>query len=167
VIDDEIKFVALALIGIMMAVTAYPVLSANRIVEPFSELGVLGPNGKLGDYPREVVVGEKFNLFLYVGNQEGRSSYYRVLVKLGDQSQNVSDTTPLDAPVLTSRDFVLMNGQNQTEPLTLSVDRAGLNLRLVFEMYRFESNSSKFVYNQRWTQIWMNVTSPVVGQGTG
>jgi uncharacterized membrane protein len=157
-IDDEVKVVALALIGVMMAVTAYPVLSAGRIVEPFSELGVLGPNGKLGDYPREVLVGEKFSLILYVGNQEGRASYYRVLVKLGDQSHNVSDVTPLEAPVLTTREFVLMNGQNRTAPLTLSVDRAGLNQRLVFEMHKFDAESGGFVYHQRWTQLWLNVT---------
>ena len=159
-IDDEVKVVAIALIGLMMAVTAYPVLSASRIVEPFSELGVLGPNMKLGDYPREVVVGEKFNLILYVGNQEGRASYYRVLVKLGDQSQNVSDTTPLDAPVLTSRDFVLVNGQNRTAPLTLSIGKAGLNQRLVFEMHIFDEGSGKFVYHQRRAQLWLNVTTP-------
>ncbi len=83
-IDDEVKFVAIGLIIIMMCVAVYPVLSAHRIVEPFSELGVLGPDGKLGDYPRNVTAGDVVKLLLYVGNEEGSAQYYRVDVKVGD-----------------------------------------------------------------------------------
>jgi uncharacterized membrane protein len=155
--DDELKAVALVLIGLMGAVAVYPILAESRVVEPFSELGVLGPNMKIGDYPREVAVGERFNLYLYVGNHEGRAQYYRVLVKLGDRGMNVSDTTPLDAPVVASWDFVLPNESNSTLPITLSVGRAGLNQRLVFELWRH--GGSGFVYHQRWNQLWMNVTS--------
>lgn len=155
--DDELKAVALVLIGLMGAVAVYPILAESRIVEPFSELGVLGPNMKIGDYPRAVTVGERFNLYLYVGNHEGRAQYYRVLVKLGDRSMNVSDTTPLDAPVVASWDFVLPNESNSTLPITLSVGRVGLNQRLVFELWRYVD--SGFVYHQRWNQLWMNVTA--------
>src|SRR5512138_1612711 len=97
--DDEIKIASIGLIVVMMGITVYPVLSAHRVVEPFSELGILGPNGKLGDYPSELAVGEPISLFLYVGNQEGSAQYYRVDVKLGGREQNVSDTAPLEAPL--------------------------------------------------------------------
>ena len=157
-IDDELKLIALALIGMMAVIAVYPVLSANRVVEPFTELGVLGPNGKLGDYPKEVRVDEKFNLFLYLGNHEGRVQYYRVLAKLGNQASNVSDTQPMDAPIFASWDVLLVNEQNRTMPVTLSIGEAGVNLRLVFELYRFNIESAGFVYHERWTQLWMNVT---------
>ena len=157
-IDDDLKIAALACIGVMMVITVYPVLSMNRIVEPFSELGILGPNGKLGDYPREVNVGEKFNLFIYVGNSEGRVEYYRVYAKLGSKAQNVSDSTPFDAPVLASYDLVLMNNQNQTTPVAMSIPQPGINLRLVFELHMFDVDSGQFVYHNRWTQLWLNVT---------
>jgi uncharacterized membrane protein len=158
VIDDELKLIALALIGMMAVIAVYPVLSANRVVEPFTELGVLGPNGKLGDYPKEVGVDEKFNLFLYLGNHEGRAQYYRVLAKLGNQASNVTDTQPMDAPILASWDVLLLNEQNSTIPVILSIGEAGVNLRLVFELYRFNTESSTFVYHERWIQLWMNVT---------
>lgn len=158
--DDEFKVVALALIGLMAAVAVYPILAEHRVVEPFSELGILGPNMKIGDYPRELAVGQSFSLYLYVGNHEGGVEYFRVLSKLGDVNSNVSDTTPLDAPVLASWDFVLLNESNSTLPITLAVNRAGLNQRLVFELQMYDSGVNDFVYHQRWTQLWMNVTSP-------
>lgn len=158
-IEEEVKAVALVIIGLMGAVAVYPVLEASRVVEPFSELGVLGPYMKIGDYPRELVVGEEFNLYLYVGNHEGTTQYYRVLVKLGDQSMNVSNTMPLDAPVVAQYDVVLSNEFNSTIPITLSVGKAGLNQRLVFELYKYDVDSGGFVYHQRWNQLWLNVTS--------
>jgi len=157
--DEELKAVALVLIGVMGAIAVYPILEEGRIVEPFSELGILGPNLKIGDYPRELAVGEEFNLYLYVGNHEGSAQYYRVLVKLGDRSMNVSDTTPLDAPVVAQYDVVLPDESNSTLPITLSVGRVGLNQRLVFELDRYDVGSGGFVYHQRWNQLWLNVTA--------
>ena len=132
--DEELKAVALALIGLMGAIAVYPILAEHRVVEPFSELGILGPNMKLGDYPRYLAVGQLFKLYLYVGNHEGSVEYYRVLAKVGDQSSNVSDTTPLDAPILSSWDFVLPNEANSTRPISLAMPREGFNQRLVFEL---------------------------------
>lgn len=159
-IDDEVKAVAIIILLLSAVVAVYPIFEEGRIVEPFSELGLLGPLGKLGDYPRQLVVGQEFNLFLYVGNHEGRSEYYRVEAKVGDQSMNVSDTEPLGVPVFRSWEAVLLNESNTTIPITLSLGEAGLNRRLVFELWRYDSGSHVFVYHQRWTQLWLNVTAP-------
>ena len=159
-IDDEVKAAALVIIGLMGVVAVYPILAESRVVEPFSELGILGPNMKIGDYLRELVVGQRFSLYLYLGNHEGSSQYYRVLAKLGDRGLNVSDTEPYGAPVVASWDAVLPNEANTTIPITLSVGLAGLNQRLVFEMHRFDPAKGEFVYHQRWNQLWLNVTSP-------
>jgi uncharacterized membrane protein len=157
-IDDEVKAIVLIILCASAAVTVYPVVEW-RIVEPFSELGVLGPYGKLGDYPRELVVGQEFNLFLYVGNFEGQCEYYRVEAKLGDQSMNVSDKTPLDKPLFRSWETVLSNESNTTIPITMSLGEAGLNRRLVFELWRYDPSLHVFIYHQRWTQLWFNVTA--------
>jgi len=160
-IDDEVKIVAIILIGVMASITIYPILAENKVVEPFSELGILGPKMKLGDYPTNIFVGEDIHLYLYVGNHEGRAKYYEVQVKLGDKDMNVSDTTPLNAPKLATYDFVLPTESNQTFPITLSISKAGLNQRLVFEMWTLSSETGEFVYHQRWNQLWLNVTSPI------
>jgi uncharacterized membrane protein len=159
-IDDEVKAIVLIILLASGAIAVYPILEEGRIVEPFSELGVLGPYGKLGDYPRELVVGQEFSVFLYVGNHEGSSEYYRVFAKLGDQATNVSDTTPLDRPSFRSWETVLSNESNATIPITMSLGEAGLNRRLVFELWRYDPSSHVFVYHQRWTQLWLNVTAP-------
>jgi uncharacterized membrane protein len=157
-IDEEVKIIAIGIIGLLATVTVFPLLAKNRIVEPFSELGILGPNGKIGDYPHEVEIGQNFKLYIYIGNYEGRCQYYRVLVKLGDQNSNISDTKPLDSLVIANRDYLLPNESNITSPITLSIQRAGLNQRLVFELYRYDTVTNSFLYHERWAQIWMNVT---------
>jgi uncharacterized membrane protein len=159
-IDDEVKVVMLIMLFTSATIAIYPILVEYRAVEPFSELGVLGPYGKLGDYPRELVVGQEISLFLYVGNHEGRSEYYQVVAKLGDKITNVSDTSPLDRPSVKSWDTILENESNTTIPINISISEAGLNRRLIFELWKYDSSSHTFIYYQRWSQLWLNVTTP-------
>jgi uncharacterized membrane protein len=158
-IDDELKMIALALIGVMSVATVYPILASHRPIEPFSEIGILGPNGKMEDYPKEVTVGQSFNLIIYISNHEGRAEYYRVLAKVGDKGSNVTNTTPLNTAPLASWDVVLMNEQNRTLPVTLSLSEVGVNTRLIFELHFFDVDLNSFAYHQRWTQLWLNVTA--------
>jgi len=160
--DVEFKAVALAIIGLMAVIAIYPIFAEQRrVIEPFSELGLLGPNMKLGDYPTELTIGQNFNLYLYVGNHEGGVRYFRVLAKLGGLSSSVSDSSALDAPILASWDCILPNEGNSTTPIILSIPTAGLYQRLVFELYQYEPANGNFAYNQRWTQLWLNVNKSV------
>jgi hypothetical protein len=65
----------------------------------------------------------------------------------------------LDAEVKASWETVLPSEGNSTIPIGFSVDSAGLNRRLVFELWKYDLSSHGFVYDQRWTQLWLNVTS--------
>ena len=147
-------------IASLSVLTAVPPILPDRIVEPFSEIGILGPNMKLGDYVEEVEVGEPFSLFLYVGNHEGRAMYYRTLVKLGEEEDYATETDPMDAPVLAKYEHVILNLANSTVPVTLSIDRPGINSRVVLELYKYDAAGHDFVYSGQWVQIWMNVTAP-------
>lgn len=158
-IDDEIKAVAIIILLTTAAIASYPLLEEGRIIEPFSELGVLGPNMKLGDYPKELVVSKEFNLYLYIGNHEGTSGYFRVVAKIGDQTQNVSDTTPLDQEAAASWETILENESNITIPIKMSISQPGQNKRLVFELWRYNTTAHTFTYHQRWIQLWLNVTT--------
>ena len=79
-IDEDLKTVAVGLLLVIAGFTVFQAFFADRVVEPFSELGILGPNLKIGDYPRELVVGEEFDLYLYLGNHMGSTQLYRVYV---------------------------------------------------------------------------------------
>ena len=162
IIDDEVKAVLLVVILVGGVFTVSQAFGGGLVVEPFSELAVLGPNQKLVDYPRTVVTGQSFHLFVYVGNHEGRIMFYRVLVKLdlGGQTSNSSDTPPLDITPLASCEQVIQHGGNYTTPISLTLTEAGLNQRLVFELWAFNEDTNQFQYHSRYCQLWLNVTQP-------
>ena len=162
IIDDEVKAIFLVVILVVGVFTVSQALAGGRIVDPFSELAVLGPNQKITDYPRTVVTGQFFHLYLYVGNQEGHVMFYRIMVKLdlGGQTGNVSDTQPLETTPLAFYEQVIQHGGNYTTPITLSLTEAGLNQRLVFELWAYNEDTNQFHYHSRYCQLWLNVTQP-------
>lgn len=159
-IDEKIQAVVIVGLLAYTALTVAPIILGDRIVEPFSELGILGPGMKLGGYPRLVEAGEDMSLHLYLGNHEGRPTYYQVQVKLGDRSMNVSDAEPYPGVVLSSYRQFLDNEANYTWPVVISVKDPGLNRRLVFELQEYSLDKRRFVYNGIWVQLWLNVTEP-------
>jgi uncharacterized membrane protein len=156
-IDEKIQATIIIILIVYGMLVAAPILLGKRVVEPFSELGVLGPNMKLGDYPRNVETGKSVNLYLYIGNYEGGPRYYRIYVKLGDQFTNVSDTEAYPGEILFQYDRVLLDETNHTAPFKLALSEPGVNKRLVFELHKYQDD--EFKYFGLWTQIWMNVTA--------
>jgi len=162
IVDEQVMAVVLAVLVIVGVFAGSQTFFAGRVVESFSELGVLGPKMKIGDYPRELIVDESFTLYLYVGNHEGRVMYYALLVKLGDRTTSISDGEPMDVSVFARYEIVLLDGKNWTRPVTLSVEEPGVNYRLVFELWTYNEGVRDFVYHGRWCQLWLNVTKPAV-----
>jgi uncharacterized membrane protein len=157
--DERIQAVLMIIVLAYGVLTVAPVILGDRVVEPFSELGILGPNMKLGDYPREVALGENVDLYLYIGNHEGALMYYRVIVKQGDQSMNVSDTDPYPGILLHQFEHVLVDERNTTMPISVQLTEPGVNRRMVFELYKYNSEIQGFQYDGIWVQLWMNVTA--------
>ena len=157
--DEKVKVALVAILLVYAGLVISPILLGDRVVEPFSELGILGPNMKLGDYPREVAVSEAFPLYLYLGNHEGALSYYMVLAKVGDRGMNVSESEPYGGLTLARYEYFLLDKTNVTTPISLSVSEPGLNRRLVFELYRYDSERGGLVYQGNWVQLWLNVTA--------
>jgi uncharacterized membrane protein len=157
-LDRETGTLALAVVTILAVFVAVsPLLPATG--ERFSELGVLGPTQKIGGYPTSVVVGHQILLYGYVGDHEGRPTYYQVLVKVGDQSTAVSNSTAADAPVILTRFVALADNQSTTFPLSFSLSSPGLNHRIIFELWSYNLTSAQFSYTGLWNQLWVNVTS--------
>jgi uncharacterized membrane protein len=155
--DEKIQIVILSILAVYGVLIASPIVLGDRIVEPFSELGILGTDMKLGDYPSSVTLGEEFELFIYLGNHMGKLSYFRVYAKLGDGRMNVSDSEPYDGIILDEFDYVVFDNTNTTFPISLSINEVGFNKRLVFELHRYEND--RFVYDGLWIQLWLNVTN--------
>ena len=115
---------------------------------------------KIEDYPQKLLVNENFTLYIYVGNHEGSVIYYRVLIKLGNRSSFINETTPMDAPVIEEYEKILMHNETWIHPIELSIGEPGVNLRLVFEMWIYDEPLNDYKYHGRWNQIWLNVTAP-------
>ena len=156
--DRETGALALAVVTILAVLAAvYPILPANN--EPFSELGVLGPGQVIGGYPSTVAVGQQFTLYVYVGNHEGVVGYYQVLVKEGDQATAISNLTAANLPPVLTNSLVLGDNSSTTFPVALTMTTAGLNQRLIFELWMFNSTTMSFAYTGLWNQLWLNVTA--------
>lgn len=156
--DKEVGTVALALIAILaIFVAIQPLLPSNS--ERFSELGVLGPNQTIADYPTTVGVDQHFLVYGYVGNHEGVVDYYKVLIKLGNQSTQISNSTSATAPVVAEYAHVLDNNQSWIFPINMSVNQTGTNLKLIFELWSYNTTTSSFDYTGLWNQLYVNVTS--------
>lgn len=159
-IDEEVQAVILAILVVAGAFAASQLYLRGRVIEPFSELGLLGPKMKIGDYPKVVLVNETFRLYLYVGNHEGRTMYYVIYGKLGDNTTFVNETVPADAPVIATYEVLLTHGQNVTIPVELSLPEPKTNARLIFEMWFYNETTLEPQYHGRWVQLWLNVTAP-------
>jgi uncharacterized membrane protein len=158
-IDDQITAVAVGILLIIAVSNVSSYYLANRTVEPFSELGILGPNQKIADFPTTVFTGENFTLYLFVGNHEGHVTYYQVQAKLGNRSSAVNDNVSLSATPIASYGMVLLNNQTYLHPITLSMSKSGTNVRLVFELWIYQANVSSFAYYHRFNQLYLNVSS--------
>jgi uncharacterized membrane protein len=157
VIDRE-AVIVISAVFVLLGVLAFSQAFVPRTVEGFSEIAILGPNMTIGDYPKAVMTNETFRLYLYIGNHEGRSMYYVVYVKVGNRTTLVNDTTPADAPVLLTREFILADGENCTVPIDLSLPNPKTNARLIFEMWTLDDKTLEPKYHERWLQLCLNVT---------
>jgi uncharacterized membrane protein len=160
VFDEEVLAVLTALTIIVAVLAGFQAFYSGRVVEPFSELGLLDSSGKIGKYPKEVSAGSPLLLNVYVGNHEGRAVYYRVLVKAGDKSSFINASTPLPAEPLIDIRTILSHNSSRIIPVNVVLNKPAVNVRLVFEMWIYDESSGVFKYHGRWNQLWINVTKP-------
>ncbi len=155
-LDDEVKAVLAAILVVVIAFATAQYLSAVKVTEPFSELGLLGRNMKLADYPSNLTVGEPALVYIYVGNHMGRPMFYRVEAKLGNESSPV-DPSPL-SPFWTH--YLLLEHNSSTViPLHFSVNQTG-TYRLIVELWAYNETVRGFQYHKRWVHLWINVSNP-------
>ncbi|MEM3186306.1 MAG: DUF1616 domain-containing protein [Conexivisphaerales archaeon] len=152
------KGVLLAFILLLALIASAQYYYQHVTQEPFPELGILGPNQKIGDYPASLLEGQNFTLYLYVGNHEGKVMFFNVLVKLGNSSSIINNSTYLHTNPIASYQIVLLNNQTWLNPITLSINETGMNMKLVFELWDYNTTIQAFQYTGIWNQLYINVT---------
>jgi len=155
--SGEVWALAFVMILIGTVLVSSQLFFPRSVAEPFSELGVLGARMNMADYPKEVVASESFKLNLYVGNHMGRPVDYIVMVKLGSNETSVD---PAQIEPIVKFEKVLLDNETWIFPIDIKLIETGLNQRIIFELWTYNELSRRIEYNQRWCQIWVNVTAP-------
>lgn len=156
--NKQFATIILASITILVIIAALAPLISVR--EPrYSELGILGPNRTTTGYPTTVPANQSFLLYGFVKNHEGHVENYELLVKVGNQTTMVSNTTYANAPVISTYSQILSENATWTFPMNLSLNQAGNDTRIIFELWFYDIPSSSYEYTGLWDQIWLSVTS--------
>lgn len=157
-LDEEVLAVLAAIIVVSAAIAMAQVLNFGIVREPFSTLGLLDPLGLISDYPRQVVAGSSFKLNVDLGNYEGKTVYYKVLVKVGDKASIINSTTPLQTEPIMELRAILIHGESKLMPINITLYETATNIRLVFEVWVYNEEEGRFTYRGLWNQLWLNVT---------
>lgn len=158
-VDRETQGVVVSVVVILL-VFAFLFPLIPHPAEKFSELGVLGSDKKISDYPANVTAGQASLLYVYIGNHEGAAMLYQVQVLLGNSSTFVNASVPAKAQQIAQFYRVLANNQSRVIPFNLTLTEVGVNEKVVFELWYYNVSSAAFEYSGLWNQLFVNVTPP-------
>jgi len=183
-------FVAASLI--LMLIAASPVLGMVVSIPTgrafFSEFGILGPNHRAEGYPFTVGINTTQGpVYVAVRNRMGHSVYYRVYVKLRNETQpSASRTMPSPLEPIYEFRFLLSDREGWETPFVFSFrgepsfingisingddlpvsyfsswnpERNGVYYQLFFELWLYNVTMRDFEYHNRYVRIWLNMTS--------
>ncbi len=112
------------MVSIVVAIAAVVYIMVNPSPgERFTEFYILGPNGKAGNYPANLTVGETGTVTVGLVNHEGSSADYELIV----QSGNVT---------FKNETFKLKNNEKKEIPLTFQLNQSGTDQKLEFLLYK-------------------------------
>ncbi|MFC1952548.1 DUF1616 domain-containing protein [Chloroflexota bacterium] len=61
------------------------VIAISKVGERFTEFSILGPEGRMENYPREVILGESASVILGIANHENQPATYRIEITVDGQ----------------------------------------------------------------------------------
>ncbi|MGC9050878.1 DUF1616 domain-containing protein, partial [Pyrobaculum sp.] len=139
---------AVVVVGVALAVA---LLLRPAVAEPFSALGLLGPEGRIGGYPTNVSAGVPIRLFIYVHNHEGVPRWYVVYIKVAGPGGE----PPLPSPPVLKMERLLLHNETWVQPFSVSFNSTGRQ-RLVAELWAVYPNGT-LSYTGRFVQLWIDV----------
>lgn len=157
-LDDEVFAV---LVAIVVVASVFAVAQEFRHIELFNAIGLLNIEGKIGDYPSFVLIGENLSLIVYVFNYMGRPEAFKVIYRFGSMDMLPTNSTPSHAPELWSRIVVLNHGKealiNASIPIPMDPNLIGGRATLIFELWIYDTNNNEWTYTGRWVHLHVDV----------
>lgn len=152
-LSDEVLavVVAITVVGSALSIAA----TLPRGSEPFTALGLLNEEGRIGEYPSEVFVGERVRLRLFIANYMGYTALFMVQGKIG-YGDIPTNEAPLNSTPIMVKYIVVCNKCNATTPVEVVFDRPWTNQTLVFELYIYDSGRGLWSYTGRYVFLRLN-----------
>lgn len=139
-IDRTISYILIACILVAFAAVIYITISPST-GEKFTEFYILGIDGKAGNYPTNLTIGESGNLTIGIVNHEDSTTSYRMVVKLNNET-------------LTTENLQLKNKEKKEIPFTFQVNQSGNGQKLEFLLFKLPNDQKPY----RHLDLLVNVT---------
>ncbi|MFZ8782553.1 MAG: DUF1616 domain-containing protein [Desulfurococcaceae archaeon] len=158
-LDEEVFAVVLAVSIIASALGIALVLRPGN-PEPFTAIGLLNEECRIGEYPRVARNASSLRLCVYVANYLNRPGYFKVVYKIATRETLPTDTTPSPESALREWRLVLGDGEDEAFPVNVTVYslRGETRVALVFELWLYRSSSREWIYTGRWVHLYINIT---------
>ena len=131
-------FLAVAILG-ALASAGYAIAASDEN-DRFTEFYILGADGKAGDYPAELAVGEEAKVTAGVVNNEREDESYRIEVTIdGNINSEITD-------------IALVQGEKWEREVFFSPRKAGENEEVRFSLYK-EGQQQPY----RLLRLWIDV----------
>lgn len=108
--------------------------------EKFTEFYILGENGKAGDYPSNLTIGETGNLTVGIVNREQNVTSYDLVVQLN--GTNLYNNT-----------FTLSKNETKEIPFNFTAETSGKNQKMQFMLYKLPNYTDVY----RSLNLYINV----------
>ena len=155
-LDDEVLAVITAIV-VVASVFAIAQILRPAVAEPFTAIGLLNQDCKIGDYPDVAVEGENLTLCIFVDNHMGYPIYYRVIYKLGTNQTLPTNQTPSTEEPLMEWEGILAHGENATFNVNVPVVGPAGRRALIFELWTYSPEHEAWVYTGRWVHLYVEV----------
>jgi len=158
VLDEEVFAIILA-ISIIASALGIALTLRPMVSEPFTAIGLLNEDCRIGEYPKRIVNGSSLRLCIYVANYLGYPAYFKIVYRIATNRSLPNTTTPSPKPILVEWRTVLGNEEEKKFPTAVPVYRVGNETRiaLVFELWVFDTDKNLWVYTGRWTHLYIDV----------
>ena len=151
------KQIAYLFITILIIIAIYPIIDDSFYSPKFTEIAILGPTGKIGEYHHQIQLGEELSLNIYLENHEKQTKLYKIVIKMVENSSLQDNSSPFVVNPVSSYHIVLGDDENTIYPIKVAIEQP-FSGKLVAELYMFDASTNTYLYHNRWVAIWMKTT---------
>jgi hypothetical protein len=158
VLDEEVFAVILALSIVASALGMVLTLRPGN-PEPFTAIGLLNEECKIGGYPATAVNGSGIRLCISVANHLGHPAYFKVVYKLATNETLPNSASPSPEQAVMEWRVVLGDGEEKLFLITVPIYtlRGEYHVVLVFELWVYNTSGGGWSYTGRWNHHHISV----------